>query len=193
MLAYLTRLAKLAITITFGFGGGIALLFFIFMVVIRGQQDAAPGALKAGLILGIVFSWVVLSVMILLDLTAKLFIAKGLSNNFWDLEQRREIIVEGTTKQILHACRQALLIVPNATSISDDAVNLTAKALTGPSWRSPGEEITVEISPLNETQSKVRCISHSKSSKVIFDYGKNFENVETWRRQMDIELKSLAK
>jgi len=91
------------------------------------------------------------------------------------------------------ACRQALLDVPNVTSVSDDMANLTARALTGASWRSSGEEIDVRISPQGDSQCRIQCVSRCKSPKTIFDYGKNFENVETWQRRMSEELKSLAK
>lgn len=192
MAQYLSRLARAVLVTTCGFGGGVALLVFIFMVVIRGEHNAALDALKAGLTLGVCFSMMLMAVMVLLDLTAKLFVAKGLSNNFWDLEQRRQIVFEGTPKQILAACRQALLCVPNITSVSEDPDGLKAKAYTGASWRSGGEELEVEILPAGERRCCVLCKSHSKSKDVVFDYGKNFENVETWRRQMDVELKALS-
>jgi hypothetical protein len=193
MLSYLSRLLRAAFVTISGFGGGVALLFFIFTVVIRGERNAAPAALKAGIFFGICFASMLLAVMILLDLTAKLFIAKGLSNNFWELEQKRELILDGTVKQIVAACRLGLLSVPDVTSVSEDMNDYTAKALTGASWRSPGEEMEVVITRLSDTQCKVSCLSRPKSSKVVFDYGKNFENVETWRRFMEAELKALAK
>jgi hypothetical protein len=185
---------RVALVTMLGFGGGVALLLFIFIVVIKGEQNAAQAALKAGLLLGIAFSLILTCVMVLLDLTARLFIAKGVTTNtFWDLEQKRELVLDGTVKQIMAACRQALLSVPNVTSVSDDMTNLTAKALTGTSWRSSGEEIDVKIISLGDKQCQVQCISRCKSPKTIFDYGKNFENVETWQRHMDSELKALAK
>jgi len=194
MFEYIRRLVRVALVTMLGFGGGVALLLFIFIVVIKGDQNAAQSAIKAGLLLGIAFSLILTCVMVLLDLTARLFIAKGVTTNtFWDLEQNREVVLEGTAKQIMAACRQALLDVPNVTSVSDDMANLTAKALTGASWRSSGEEIDVRISPQGDSQCKVQCVSRCKSPKTIFDYGKNFENVETWQRRMSEELKSLAK
>lgn len=193
MFQYLRRLVRAALVSTLGFGGGVALLLFIFIVMVKGEHDAAQSAIKAGLLLGIAFSFILTFVMVLLDLTARLFIAKGLSSSFWDLEQKREVILEGTLKQVVAASRQALLAVPNVTSVSDDVPNLTAKALTGASWRSPGEEIDVQISVISDSKYQLKCVSRCKSEKAIFDYGKNFENVETWQRQMDAELKALAK
>jgi hypothetical protein len=183
---------RVALVSMLGFGGGVALLLFIFIVVIKGEHNAVQ-ALLGGLLLGICFSLILTFVMVLLDLTARLFIAKGVTSSFWDLEQKRELVFDGSVKQIVAACRQALLAVPNVSSVSDDMTNLTAKALTGASWRSPGEEMLVQISPLGETQCQVNCISRCKSPKAIFDYGKNFENIETWQRRMDAELKALAK
>ena len=192
MFEYLRRLMRVALVSMLGFGGGVALLLFIFIVVIKGEHNAVQ-ALLGGLLLGICFSLILTFVMVLLDLTARLFIAKGVTSSFWDLEQKRELVFDGSVKQIVAACRQALLAVPNVSSVSDDMTNLTAKALTGASWRSPGEEMLVQISPLGETQCQVNCISRCKSPKAIFDYGKNFENIETWQRRMDAELKALAK
>lgn len=192
MVQYLSRLLRAAIVSILGVGGGIALFFFIFIIVIRGESDFLI-ALKGGLTLGIAFSMILLAVMVLLDLTARLFIARGISNNFWDLEQKREIVLPGTVKQVLAACRQALLVVPNVTSVLDDAENLSALAFTGSSWRSYGEEIKVEIKPLSDNKCQVICTSSPKSSKVVFDYGKNFENVETWLKKMVEELKPVEK
>ena len=192
MFEYLRRLMRVALVSMLGFGGGVALLLFIFIVVIKGEHNVVQ-ALLGGLLLGICFSLILTFVMVLLDLTARLFIAKGVTSSFWDLEQKRELVFDGSVKQIVAACRQALLAVPNVSSVSDDMTNLTAKALTGASWRSPGEEMLVQISPLGETQCQVNCISRCKSPKAIFDYGKNFENIETWQRRMDAELKALAK
>jgi hypothetical protein len=183
MFEYLRRLVRVALVTMLGFGGGIVLFSFIFIVVNKGDQNAAQSALTFGMLIGIAFSLILTCVMVLLDLTARLFIAKGVTTNtFWDLEQKREVVLDGTVKQIVNACRQALLAVPNVTSVSDDMTNLTAKALTGASWRSPGEEIEVRISPVGDSQCQVECISRCKSPKTIFDYGKNFENVETWQR-----------
>jgi hypothetical protein len=193
MARYLSRLLRIALVATLGFGGGVALMWFIFMVVICGESHGALAAAQAGLMLGSLFSLGIIIVMVLLDLTARFFIAKGLSDSFWDLEQKRELVLQGSVKQIVEASRQALLAVPNVTSVSDDMATLSARALTGASWRSPGESIEVEFKPLGDSKCQVLCVSRSKAPNVIFDYGKNFENVETWQRRIDVELKSLAK
>jgi len=81
MFEYIRRLVRVALVTMLGFGGGVALLLFIFIVVIKGDQNAAQSALKAGLLLGIAFSLILTCVMVLLDLTARLFIAKGVTTN----------------------------------------------------------------------------------------------------------------
>ena len=193
MFRYLTRLVQVALISTLGLGGGVALLIFTYFVVIRGQQDAGWAAVTAGLVIGLAFSTVMVIIMVALDLTARTFIAKGSTNSLWDVEQKRELVVDGSAKQIVAACRQALLAVPNVTSVSDDPESMSARASTGASWRSPGEEMEVGISQIDGSKWQVKCISRSKSPKALFDYGKNFENVETWQRRIDMELRSLAK
>jgi hypothetical protein len=155
---------------------------------IKGEKTAFSVGLHAALAIGIVFAVLLVVVMGLLDLSVKLYIARGFKDDIWELEQTRELELEGSFKKISSACRQALLLVPNVTNVSDDNENHLARALTGASWRSPGEEIEVEINPVDETKWRLRCISRPKSSSVVFDYGKNFENVEIWRKQIATEL-----
>jgi len=57
---------------------------------------------------------------------------------------------------------------------------MVTRAVTGTSWRSTGEEMEVEMNPIAENSWLVRCSSKPKSAGALFDYGKNFENVETW-------------
>jgi hypothetical protein len=188
MALYINRLLRALLVSGLGFGGGVGLLAFIFALV-SGGAPAVHYALKTAIFFGLLFSVLFVLVMMLLDLTVKLYLARGFTEGVWELEQTREVQLEGTIKHVTSACRQALLSVPNVTNVIDDLEHLCVRAETGPSWRSPGEEIEVEINPLNESHWQLRCVSKPRSPKVIFDYGKNFENVEVWRRQTATELK----
>jgi hypothetical protein len=192
MSLYIKRLLRAGLVSALGFGGGVGLLIFIFALMLGGAH-AINYAIKAAVFFGLLFSVMLVVVMIMLDLTVRLYIARGFTEGVWELEQTRVVEVDGTIKQIAAACRQALLSVPNVTNVTDDMENLLARAQTGASWRSPGEDIEVEINPVNESRWQVRCVSKPRSSKVLFDYGKNFENVEIWRRQLGTGLKEAIK
>jgi hypothetical protein len=187
MALYIRRLLRAALVSALGFGGGVGLLIFIFALMLGGAH-AINYALKAAIFFGLLFSVLLVVVMMLLDVTVKLYLARGFSEGVWELEQTRVVEVDGTIKQIAAASRAALLSVPNVTNVIDDTDNLLARAQTGASWRSPGEDIEVEINPVNESRWQVRCVSKPRSAKVVFDYGKNFENVETWRKQLATSL-----
>lgn len=190
MQRYFARIVRAVIVCTLGFGGGAGLFFFICCVIFSGAPNAFDLAWKAGLIVGLLFSVIIVGILLPMDLSAHLFVSKGAYREVWELEQTREIEVEGTNKEIVSACRQALLVVPYITNVSDDTEHLITRATTGASWRSAGEELEVEINPVNATHWSLKCTSKSKGKNVLFDYGKNYENVETWRKHL---LESVAK
>jgi hypothetical protein len=190
---YLKRLLRAVTVSGLGFGGGVGMLVFILLVMTHGNKASAGYALKAAIFIGLVFAVLMVVVMLLFDITVKLYLAKGFSEDIWELEQSREIELDGTFRQVAAASRQALMQVPDAGNVSDDSENQVGRASTGASWRSPGEEIEVEINPINETKWRLRCTSKPKSPKVVFDYGKNFENVEVWRRLIVSEMEAAIK
>jgi|694.fasta_scaffold144831_3 hypothetical protein len=184
MQRYIARIIRAVVVCTLGFGGGAGLFFFIYFVIFNGAPNAFELALKAGLIVGLIFSAIVVGILLPMDLSAHLFLRKGLYREVWELEQTRDVEVDGTNKQVVSACRQALLVVPYITNVSDDTEHLITRAATGPSWRSAGEELEVEINPVSATRWSLKCTSKSKGKNVLFDYGKNYENVETWRKHL---------
>lgn len=192
MARYFARIIRAIIVSTLGVGGGVGLMVFIVMVVTKNYPKAFEFGLQAGLIVGLIFGLVVVAVLLPMDLSAHLFLSKGLYKEIWELEQSRDIIAGGTIKEVVAACRQALLVVPNIKNVSDDMENLVTRAQTGTSWRSPGEELEVEINPVEEHKWRLRCTSKSKGKNIVFDYGKNFENVETWQRQFQSIMKDDA-
>lgn len=168
-----------------GFGGGVGLLVFIVTLVIKGDQHAFQYGLNAGLLIGGIFSILLVGVLLPLDLTAHLFLSQGKYKELWELEQTREVAFEGTLKDVLAVCRQALLTVSHIGAIAEDTENLVVTASVGASWRSGGEIMQVEINPISPDKWQLCCTSRSKSEPVLFDYGKNFENVEAWLKAMD--------
>jgi len=179
---YSARIVRAVLVCTLGVGGGAGMMIFIGFLIFTGSPHAFEIGWKAGLIIGLLFSAMIVAVMLPMDLTAHLFLSKGNYNEIWELEQTRELVAEGTNREIVAACRQALLVVPYVSNVSDDTEHLITRAATGKSWRSAGEDIEVEINPVSATSWSLKCTSRSKGKNVLFDYGKNFENVETWQR-----------
>ena len=185
MSRYFARIVRALVVSILGFGGGVGLLAFIVAIVIYGDPHPFRCGLNAGLGVGFVFGVLLVAVLLPLDLTAHLFLSKGKYREIWELVQTRELSCEGSLKELTHACRQALLAVPAVKSVSEDMENLLIRASTGTSWRSSGETIDVEINPTAENKWTLRCTSKPNSTNIVFDYGKNFENVETWSSRMN--------
>jgi hypothetical protein len=193
MQRYFGRVVRALIVSLFGFGGGVGLMVFIVTLVLKGDQHAFEYGLKAGIFCGMVFSVLLVGVLLPLDLTAHLFLAKGRYREIWELEQTRETVFEGSLKDTIATCRRALLAVPYVKAVFEDVEKLVVMASVGPSWRSGGEEVEVKISPIGEDKWQLRCISRSSSQPVLFDYGKNFDNVEAWLREMTSVAKNTEK
>lgn len=177
---YINRICRALTVSTLGFGGGVGLLVMIIIIVTSNDPQAFNYAWKSGLAIGAIFGILLVAVLIPLDLFARMFLAKGIYKDVFELEQVREIKMEGSSKEVLAACREALLKIPHVKSVSDDSEQMVTRAVVGTSWRSPGEEMEVEINPIAENSWMVRCSSKPKSPSALFDYGKSFENVETW-------------
>ncbi|MCB9467990.1 MAG: hypothetical protein R3C24_18040 [Cyanobacteriota/Melainabacteria group bacterium] len=177
---YFARIFKAMLVSAIGFGGGIGLLFMIIIIIVHNGPDKFYLAMKAGLCVGGVFSLLYVFLLLLLDLTSKLYYSRGHFNEIWEVQQTRELTMKGPSKQVLAFCREALLAVPYVKAVTEDAENMVARASTGTSWRSPGEVIEVEVNPLAEDEWKVTIMSRPENKDNFFDYGKNFVNVEVW-------------
>lgn len=187
MLSYINRVVRALLVSSLGVGGGIGLLIMIIVLTTRNEPNAFKWGLTVGLLLGGIFAAFTLAVLLPLDLSAHIFLSKGRYKSIWELDQVRELEVQGSVKQILHAARQALLVVPYVTTVSDDVENMITRAITSVSWRSGGEEMEVEINPVSFNSWVVKIVSRPRSKNVLFDYAKNFENVETFTTQF-VEL-----
>ena len=180
---YFARIVRAVIVSALGFGGGTGLLVFIAILVTTGRQDALEIATRAALVIGIGFGAVLAAVLLLSDLTSRLFVAQGKYNEIWDLEQSRVMEVAGSLRDIRRYCRESLMAVPNIKVVSTDE-ELAIKASTGASWRSPSELMEISINQKSDDLWELKCSSRSLASHIAFDYAKNFENVETWSKTM---------
>ncbi len=177
---YLARTLRALIVSTLGVGGGVGLFVMIVIVTLNNGPNAFDTAWRSGLAIGFMVGIFLIAVLLPLDLFVRLFLAKGEYRNVWELEQVREVTIKGSSKEALATCRNALLLVPQVKTVSDDSEQMITRAVTGICLRSQGEDIEVEINPVNEGIWTARCTSRPRSASTIFDYGKNFENVETW-------------
>lgn len=193
MQRYFARIVRALIVTTLGVGGGVGLFVFIFCIVTGHQAVAGKYGLNAGLVIGLCVSVLFVCVLLPRDLITKMFLKKGQYREIWELEQTLDMEVEGSLKEVFGACRQALLAVPYVRAVSDDFENLVATANTGASWRSSGEEMEVEINPVSENRWHLKCTSRSRAKDIVFDYGKNFENVDVWSSQMRSAVKIIEK
>ena len=187
MIDYILRLLKIALVSTFGFGGGIGLLVFIIVMTTKGNEHAASYGLTAGILFGLIFTTLNFCVMMPLDLLSRFFKAKGSksgeSSAFLDNEQVRELVAKGTSKHVHFVGRQALLAIPGIKDVHDDMANGKMSGSTNASWRSAGEKLEVKVIKKDAGQFTLRCISQPAMRNVVFDYGKNFDNVETWKKK----------
>lgn len=185
MAHYLARILRAIVVSVLGLGGGVGLMTFIVLSLYSNQHKAIEVGLRTAVIVGLSFGSIMALVMLLSDLTMRLFVSQGRYAEIWELKQTRELEIEGTLKEIKRRCREALLTVPNLKFVSESAEEPLMSAAIGGSWRSPGEVVQVSIVPMSENHFRVTCISHCLQESVAFDYGKNFENVETWLRKME--------
>jgi hypothetical protein len=184
MVKYLARVLRALAVTCLGAGGGVGLMVFIVMLIHHSDTRNFQFAFTFGLYIGVIVASLLGAIFLLLDLTSRLFLAKGLYDDIWKLEQVREIATEGTAKEIVSACRQALLAVPYVKAVTDDVEHLITRATIGQSWRSSGEDMEVEINPSGERSWTLRCTSKPHAPDTVFDYGKNFENVQVWQHEV---------
>jgi hypothetical protein len=179
MRRYFARILRAFIVSSIGIGGGVALLVFIAMLVLK-HKDAFQFSLCAGFSLGIVFALFLLAVFLPLDVAGKLFFSKMRYSDIWDIDRAQELEFKGTDKEAIILIRQALVALPHAKRVNQDTENSLVLATIGSSWRSFGEHMEIKITPIDDGSCRLCCRSEPLSSATIFDYGKNFDNVLTF-------------
>ena len=195
MLKYFFHILNFAIISCLGFGGGIALMRYIFLTVNnQGSLIEFFNSLKIGFFLGIVFSVFLILILFLLDISSRLFIVKDKNSNnsqsIWDIEQCREIELSGSLNEVLNIARQALMEITSIRKINQDNKTQSIEAVTNVTWRSFGEIITISVESKADNTWLLKCTSKCKNKNVLFDYAKNFENVETWLNEVNLLIKN---
>lgn len=93
------------------------------------------------------------------------------------IRQKKAISLQETYSNTFQKSKNILRTIGAEITCSD--LNKGAiKGVTGISYRSVGEEITVSIEKVNESLTNVDIASRPKFITTLVDYGKNFENVE---------------
>jgi len=184
---YFARIIRAVIVSSLGFGGGIGLMTIITILVFKGQQPSAISlALTFGAVLGIGFGFCLALLLLLSDLSSRLYAAKGHPHDeIWELEQTRTVEIEAPLREVRSRSRIALQRVPSIKTVIDEEDQYHIRGMVGQSWKSPGENMIVSIEKgPTENIWRVRCTSSCLNSNIAFDYGKNFENVEAWLRSI---------
>jgi hypothetical protein len=176
---YFARVLRAFLITATGCGGGVALLIFIGMLVLK-HEDAFRFSVIAGLSIGAVIAVLMLAVLLPLDVAGRLFLSKMNHPNIWDIDQMQELEFDGSHKDAVILSRQALVALPHAKRVNEDPENSLVLATTGSSWRSSGESMEVKITTTDNNKCRLSCRSEPLSSATIFDYGKNFDNVLTF-------------
>ena len=185
MARYLARIIRAVIVSVFGVGGGVGLLAFIALVVLRSDQLTAIGmAIQSAIVIGLSFGCFMALIFLLTDLTMRLSVAHGHYEEIWELEQTRTVELNGNLRDIRRLCREALLAVPNLKSVNEETDQAGLTASTGNSWRSPGEQVEISFEPVSDNKWKIICLSHCTQRDIAYDYAKNYDNVESWMRRL---------
>lgn len=185
MQRYLARILRAVIVSVLGVGGGVGLLSFITLVVLRSDQvGAIDVGIKSALVIGLSFGCFMALLFLLTDLTMRLFVAQGRYEEIWELEQTRVVELDGTLKDIRRLCREALMVVPNLKSVAEETDRPSMTASTGNSWRSPGERVEISFESNGDNKWKVICQSKCSQKNIAYDYAKNYENVESWLKRL---------
>lgn len=185
MQRYLARIIRAVIVSVLGVGGGVGLLSFIALVVLRSDQvTAIDVGVKSALVIGLGFGCFMALLFLLTDLTMRLFVSNGRYEEIWELEQTRIVELNGTLKDIRRLCREALMVVPNLKSVAEETDRPSMTASTGNSWRSPGEKVEIGFEAVADNKWKVTCKSHCSQKDIAYDYAKNYENVESWLKRL---------
>lgn len=185
MARYLARIIRAVVVSIFGVGGGIGMLAFIALVVLRSDQiTAIEMAIQSAIVIGLAFGCFMALVFLLTDLTMRLTVAHGRYEEIWELEQTRTIELKGSLRDVRRLCREALLAVPNLKSVAEESDQPGLTASTGNSWRSAGEQVEVSFEPVEENRWIIKCESHCTQKNIAYDYAKNYENVESWLRRL---------
>ncbi len=91
--------------------------------------------------------------------------------------QKRTFVSKSNPRRILENCILALQKFP-AEIVENNSLQNYITARTSTSWKSWGDDIRIDVVPIDEINSQVKIICRPALKTTFVDYGKNYENAE---------------
>jgi hypothetical protein len=91
--------------------------------------------------------------------------------------QKRTFVLKSNSRSTLQNCVLALQKFP-ARIVENNLLQNYITARTSTSWKSWGDDIRVDVVPIDETNSLVNIICRPALKTTLVDYGKNYGNAE---------------
>lgn len=129
------------------------------------------------LLFGVVFGAFMVIVLGVMDYGYKRKLLRRYGRVEHGVRQKREFLVDGEYEQICRRSEEILLTL-SVEAVSFDEANGLLSGRVRPTFRSFGEQVSVQLEPISEQQTKVVVESKPRVRMTAIDYGKNFENVE---------------
>ena len=158
---------------------------FTFQVIQGRPLAGAISGIVGGLIAGGALTWVNV-------LGERKLNRQGISASTMHPVQERQLEVEVTPDIAFAASKSAILAVPKARIVGENSSAGQLDASVGISWRSFGEILSVKITKLGETNTRISVRSKPRIWTTVVDYGKGVENVEIVLRQLQSQICSKA-
>jgi len=91
--------------------------------------------------------------------------------------QKRTFVSKSDSRSILENCVLALQKFP-ARIVENNSLQNYITACTSTSWKSWGDDIRIDVVPIDETNTQIKIICRPALKTTLVDYGKNYENAE---------------
>ena len=174
-----------------------ALLCFVLLFVLFSAYQIAIVGLMEGIINGVTFGLHVTAISIFIlfvyDAIMRLRLYSIYKKMDFGLIQKRRIIVNGPTAKLLSTIKSIL----STTNITKRFKLLNGKTgfklETLNSIECIGEKVEIIIKNETDCEANITIISKPKIKLNLFDYGKNFENVELLCNVISAELAAQVK
>jgi hypothetical protein len=150
-------------------------LFGIFRLI---KVSSVIGFLD-GAIFGLLLAIVLVSLIFCLDFFQRVKNYQKYKIFDFAVNQERKIIIKGEYNEIYTKLCDAVKCYSKFIIYNEDCENGIISARAKGSWRSFGEDIKIEITKGSAGKFYVNIVSRPKVFLTMFDYSKNFENVET--------------
>jgi len=156
---------------TFAVVGGLAGLLY-------GLAMALKIGLWNGILAGVIFGAIGGSLMALVLIPLDLFFTRKFPPEALNVQQHRELKVQGECKQVFEKCHAVLESLPFIKAVSSTNGSTQLSANTKMSFASFGEDIKLTIKELDKVAVEIHISSRPAFRYTLLDYGKNFRNVE---------------